>query len=565
MLSVAKLDTRTGALLRALRRRRNRRLLRRPRRVTRHLDRQRRRRARARRRRRGRRSSHALIRGDNPLTGENLRRRHPKARTITVEKIDPASGERRLRGEDASPGRRLRPRLLRPPKSVSLLHALGDEQTRRAVNEAHTTAWQAALAYLEDEACVVRRGTGGVAREHGEGFVAAAYQHRTSRAQDPHLHTHVIVANMARRPSDGKWRALDGEAILKTYRLAAGYLYQAHLRGELSRRSGSSGRRAYKGLADLKGVAREVIDAVLDPARTGGRAHGRATARAASGPRRSPRSTPATARSTSTSAGCARSGAPAPPSTVSAARELDAVMHRAPWREPSSRELLEIARDLLGPKGLTERSTAFSDPDLVMAWSEAHAQGASAERVRRLAARFVGMNGVEPVGEAAQPGRPARYSTRELLDVRARRARARRARHRLGRAVRSRRDRSRPPSGRHPRSRRSRPRCCGPSPRARIASSASSGSPAAARRPPHVPSQTPSGRRASPCSALHLQASRPRSCKTRPAFPRRPSTGSSSSRSPSAASSSSTRPEWPRPASSPRCSNASSRRRRRSS
>ena len=51
-----------------------------------------------------------------------------------------------------------------------------------------------------------------------------------------------------------------------------------------------------------------------------------------------------------------------------------------------------------------------------MAWSEAHAQGASAERVGRLAARFVGMNGVEPVGEAAQPGRPARYSTRELLE-----------------------------------------------------------------------------------------------------------------------------------------------------
>ena len=97
--------------------------------------------------------------------------------------------------------------------------------------------------------------------------------------------------------------------------------------------------------------------------------------------------------------------------------ELDAVMHRVPWQEPTSRELLEIARGLLGPTGLTERSTAFSDPDLVMAWSEAHAQGASAERVRRLAARFVGMNGVEPVGEAAQPGRPARYSTRELLET----------------------------------------------------------------------------------------------------------------------------------------------------
>ena len=86
------------------------------------------------------------------------------------------------------------------PKSVSLLHALGDEETRRKVSAAHAAAWQAALAYLEDEACVLRRGKNGVIRERGSGFVAAAYQHRTSRAQDPHLHTHVIVANLAKSP-----------------------------------------------------------------------------------------------------------------------------------------------------------------------------------------------------------------------------------------------------------------------------------------------------------------------------------------------------------------------------
>ena len=66
-----------------------------------------------------------------------------------------------------------------PPKSVSLLHALGDEEMRHAVNQAHLAAWQAALSYLEDEACVTRRGKNGVEREHGRGFVAAAYQHRT--------------------------------------------------------------------------------------------------------------------------------------------------------------------------------------------------------------------------------------------------------------------------------------------------------------------------------------------------------------------------------------------------
>src|SRR5207247_4246545 len=87
------------------------------------------------------------------------------------------------------------------------------------------------------------------------------------------------------------------------------------------------------------------------------------------------------------------------------------------WREPSSHELLATAHRLLGPDGLTEHNTAFSDPDLVMAWSQAHAQGTTAERVRRLAARFTGMHGVEPVGERPQPGRPAHYSTRDLINV----------------------------------------------------------------------------------------------------------------------------------------------------
>ena len=164
-----------------------------------------------------------LIRGIHPRTEKQLRR-HYRPRRITVERIDPFTGERTVEVQKLAPvaGFDL---VFSVPKSVSLLHALGDEETRRAVNEAHTGAWQAALAYLEDEACVVRRGKNGVRREHAMGFVGAAYQHRTSRAQEPHLHTHVIVANLAKSPNDEKWRALDGEPILKGYRLAAGYLY----------------------------------------------------------------------------------------------------------------------------------------------------------------------------------------------------------------------------------------------------------------------------------------------------------------------------------------------------
>lgn len=356
-----------------------------------------------------------LIRGDDPSSGERLRRRHPKTRTITVEKIDPTSGDRRLEEKTLRPvaGFDL---VFSVPKSVSLLHALGDEETRRAVNEGHVTAWQAALDYLEDEACVVRRGTGGIHRERADGFVAAAYQHRTSRAQDPHLHTHVIVANMARRPSDGEWRALDGEAILKTYRLAAGYLYQAHLRAELSRSLGVEWETPRKGLADLKGVPATVIgefstrrSQVVQHMEERGTSGFWAAQVAALDTRD---------RKEHVDLGQLREDWRARAAEHGFGRaELDATVRRTPHVEPSSRELLQIAHQLLGPEGLTERTTAFSDADLVMAWAEAHAQGATSDRVRRLASRFTGMKGVERVGEDAQPGRPARYSTAELVAI----------------------------------------------------------------------------------------------------------------------------------------------------
>ena len=152
---------RPGALLRTLRRSRPGRLLRRPRRVTRYLDRPGRPGARARRRRAGGRARPADPRPPSADREAAARASKQKARLITIERIDPLTDERSIETKKLAPvaGFDL---VFSPPKSVSLLHALGDEDTRRAVNEAHLTAWQAALGYLEDEACVTRRGAQGV-------------------------------------------------------------------------------------------------------------------------------------------------------------------------------------------------------------------------------------------------------------------------------------------------------------------------------------------------------------------------------------------------------------------
>jgi conjugative relaxase-like TrwC/TraI family protein len=75
--------------------------------------------------------------------------------------------------------------------SVSLLWALGDRETAEQVVVAHDAAVDAAVGYLQRAAGFTRRGAGGAETVPVDGFVAAAFRHRTSRADDPLLHTHV--------------------------------------------------------------------------------------------------------------------------------------------------------------------------------------------------------------------------------------------------------------------------------------------------------------------------------------------------------------------------------------
>jgi len=71
----------------------------------------------------------------------------------------------------------------------------------------------------------------------GDGLVAAAFRHRTSRAAEPQLHTHVVVANLVHSPADGRWTALDARPLYRWAR-PVGHLYEAQLRWELTRRLG---------------------------------------------------------------------------------------------------------------------------------------------------------------------------------------------------------------------------------------------------------------------------------------------------------------------------------------
>ena len=106
------------------------------------------------------------------------------------------------------------------------------------------------------------------------GLVAIAYQHETSRAGDPHLHTHVIVPNRQAR-ADGQLVSIDGTSLYHEAK-AAGVIYQATLRRELHQSLGFEWLPVdpATGMAESPASRRKhqrLVPALHPPARVGGR------------------------------------------------------------------------------------------------------------------------------------------------------------------------------------------------------------------------------------------------------------------------------------------------------
>ena len=120
------------------------------------------------------------------------------------------------------------------PKSASVLWALGDEPTRRAVAAAHEAAVGQALGFVEASVLRTRVGAGGARQIRTRGMVAAGFDHWDSRAGDPNLHTHVVLANRV-QGIDGVWRSVDGTTIHQAA-VTVSELYDALLSDEVARR-----------------------------------------------------------------------------------------------------------------------------------------------------------------------------------------------------------------------------------------------------------------------------------------------------------------------------------------
>jgi conjugative relaxase-like TrwC/TraI family protein len=340
---------------------------------------------------------------------------------------DPASGTR-LGQPHKVPGFDL---TFRAPKSVSVLFGLGEPDTARQVRDAHDRAVESALEFAERHKVWSRRGRGGVTQVRGEGLVAAAFRHRTSRNGDPHLHTHVLVPNMV-LGEDGKWATLDAR-WLYTSAKTIGYLYEAQLRHNLTVALGVEWGEVRNGIADIEHVPVDVLKAFSTR-------RAEIEERMAIRNQHSPRAAMIAALDT-------RRKKEADPGVVQLREhwmERAAEMGFDPARlrdaigrtEPTPIEDTErwsVEDRMLGADGLTAHHSSFERNDILQAWCEALPAGAPIERIEDLAELLIDRLETAPLHNIV-PGKGAvirdasgrtisrlparqRWTTFELLDI----------------------------------------------------------------------------------------------------------------------------------------------------
>lgn len=140
------------------------------------------------------------------------------------------------------------------PKSVSVAALVaGDADVARA----HIDAVKTAMTFVESNVAQYRISKNGVMETHTGGkIIAGLFHHDTSRALDPQLHTHVVIANMV-QGDDGKFRALHNDKIHEQM-MALGQFYRNALAINLER-LGYETETDEKGLVQIAGMNAEVL------------------------------------------------------------------------------------------------------------------------------------------------------------------------------------------------------------------------------------------------------------------------------------------------------------------
>ena len=182
----------------------------------------------------------------NPETGQRLTQR---LKTTRIQ-ID-ANGDR----QETANRRVFYDFTISPPKSVSIMALVGQDGR---ITKSHNRAVSAALCELERFAGTRVHTAGRISDRNTANMVCAVFRHDTSRALDPHLHSHCIVFNATYDGVEGRWKALQNSEMLWARKFVENVYYHELARD--LRRFGYELKNKPRGDFEILGVAQEVCD-----------------------------------------------------------------------------------------------------------------------------------------------------------------------------------------------------------------------------------------------------------------------------------------------------------------
>ena len=150
-----------------------------------------------------------------------------------------------------------------PSKSVSIAWGLGDKQLRKNIEAAHEHAIQDVVRHLENNVIMTRRGHNGVRQiDTKNGIIGTKFRHYDSRAGDPTLHDHVVIANRV-EGADDKWSSIDGR-VLYQYGVECSELYNSKVQEYVTQLTGlqfEPRMQNGKPIHEIVGISDETIHA----------------------------------------------------------------------------------------------------------------------------------------------------------------------------------------------------------------------------------------------------------------------------------------------------------------
>jgi conjugative relaxase-like TrwC/TraI family protein len=141
-----------------------------------------------------------------------------------------------------------------PAKSVSVAALVGDDPR---ILDAHEQAVNEALRQLQSFAATRVRKKGECSDRLTGNIVAAVFQHETSRALDPHLHSHCILFNATFDPVEKKWKALQNYEMLTAQKFVENVYYHELARSLI--KFGYQIENKPRGDFEIKGISPELL------------------------------------------------------------------------------------------------------------------------------------------------------------------------------------------------------------------------------------------------------------------------------------------------------------------